>query len=223
MSSISKRIFPLAALLVIIAGAIAVALYTVEEDWGMVMIINGAIFIISGLLMLISGVMTPTVSESSRGRILGAILLVGAAVALTGLATMYYTFGSLLLGGGILIFIVCLAWPCVCLQGGKGARSQIIGVASAHDSIAVPEISRITGLQEKTVRDTLYDAIGKRQLHGKMEGDTFVRSVTPTHTYAAPATTTREREVVKVLVICPFCGAKTEQGLSKCQNCGGDL
>lgn len=28
---------------------------------------------------------------------------------------------------------------------------------------------------------------------------------------------------VKVLVICPYCGAKTEQGIMKCQNCGADL
>ena len=28
---------------------------------------------------------------------------------------------------------------------------------------------------------------------------------------------------VKVLIICPYCGAKTEQGLLKCQNCKADL
>lgn len=36
----------------------------------------------------------------------------------------------------------------------------------------------------------------------------------------------RERERIvteRVLVICPFCGAKTEQGLTKCQNCQADL
>ncbi len=27
----------------------------------------------------------------------------------------------------------------------------------------------------------------------------------------------------RILVICPFCGAKTEQGLLKCQNCHADL
>lgn len=27
----------------------------------------------------------------------------------------------------------------------------------------------------------------------------------------------------KVFVICPYCGAKTEQGIMKCQNCGADL
>ena len=27
----------------------------------------------------------------------------------------------------------------------------------------------------------------------------------------------------KVLVICPYCGAKNEQGILKCQKCGADL
>ncbi|TET07953.1 MAG: hypothetical protein E3J86_11700 [Candidatus Thorarchaeota archaeon] len=27
----------------------------------------------------------------------------------------------------------------------------------------------------------------------------------------------------KVLVICPYCGAKTEQGITRCEKCGGDL
>ena len=38
-------------------------------------------------------------------------------------------------------------------------------------------------------------------------------------------TTISEREVVteRVLVVCPFCGTKNEQGITKCQNCKGDL
>lgn len=34
----------------------------------------------------------------------------------------------------------------------------------------------------------------------------------------------RERIVTeRVLIICPFCGTKNEQGIGKCQNCGVDL
>lgn len=34
----------------------------------------------------------------------------------------------------------------------------------------------------------------------------------------------RERIITeRVLIICPYCGAKTEQGIMKCQNCGADL
>ena len=35
--------------------------------------------------------------------------------------------------------------------------------------------------------------------------------------------TTRIVERETVLVVCPYCGHKTEQGLSKCQNCDADL
>ena len=34
----------------------------------------------------------------------------------------------------------------------------------------------------------------------------------------------KEREVMtRVLVVCPFCGAKNEQGVLKCQNCGAEI
>ena len=85
------------------------------------------------------------------------------------------------------------------------------------------ELSSKTGASVKLTSEIVYDAIGKGQLSGRMEGDTFVRSAPGGTTYAAPATTTREREVVKVLVICPYCGAKTEQGIGKCSNCQADL
>ena len=37
--------------------------------------------------------------------------------------------------------------------------------------------------------------------------------------------TMKEREIIteRVMVICPYCGAKNPQGLSKCQNCNSDL
>jgi L-asparagine transporter-like permease len=35
--------------------------------------------------------------------------------------------------------------------------------------------------------------------------------------------TTRIVERETVLVVCPYCGNKNQQGLSKCQNCDGDL
>ncbi|MHA1247636.1 MAG: Ig-like domain-containing protein [Candidatus Thorarchaeota archaeon] len=40
-----------------------------------------------------------------------------------------------------------------------------------------------------------------------------------------PARTVKEREIVteRVLVICPFCGTKNEQGTAKCTNCGAEL
>ena len=40
-----------------------------------------------------------------------------------------------------------------------------------------------------------------------------------------PTTTVREREIVRdrVLVICPYCGSKNEQGITTCQNCDAEL
>ena len=116
-----------------------------------------------------------------------------------------------------------IIWPCFCCQGGKNIQSQIVGVVSAHDSISISEVSKITGHSDDIIRKTVYDAIGKRILHGRMEGDIFHRSAPSAPAYRTSGVTTKEREIVTVLVICPYCGAKTEQGIGKCQNCQADL
>ena len=42
--------------------------------------------------------------------------------------------------------------------------------------------------------------------------------------YPSREEATKEREVTtRILVICPFCGAKNEQGILKCYNCGAEL
>ncbi len=46
----------------------------------------------------------------------------------------------------------------------------------------------------------------------------------PTYvTTKTPAPFATNTQAMKVLVICPYCGAKTEQGIDKCQNCRADL
>ncbi|MHA2264938.1 MAG: hypothetical protein ACXAEN_21305 [Candidatus Thorarchaeota archaeon] len=32
-----------------------------------------------------------------------------------------------------------------------------------------------------------------------------------------------ERIIERILVICPYCGSKNEQGLLKCRNCGAEI
>ncbi len=32
-----------------------------------------------------------------------------------------------------------------------------------------------------------------------------------------------DEKAARVFIICPFCGGKTEQGLTRCQKCGADL
>lgn len=93
-----------------------------------------------------------------------------------------------------------------------GRWNKIVGIIKAHDRITVQEAAGKSGVSPDSVRNIIYDAIGTGDLAGTLEGDTFSR--------VSGAVVT---EVAKVLVVCPFCGAKTEQGLAKCQKCGADL
>ena len=219
---LKNRLFLIACILVIVTGVIFIAISMGETMF----IAFGAIMLVVGFVLLISGHLTPIVSQSKTGMAIGAFMLLGAVVAiigilaLSGLDDMAY---PMLIGGPVIIALACLAWPCVCCQGSQAIRAQIIGIASAHDQIKFTELSNATGATVKLASEIVYDAIGKRELSGRVEGATFIRSAPSTASYPAAATTTREREIIKVLVICPYCGAKTEQGIEKCQNCQADL
>jgi len=186
---LKRKLFLIGTLLMMIAGAMFVAFGGGDES-----LMMGIPMIVIGLLLFISGFITPVVSESKNGLVIGLILTLGALIAIIGVLVYDYL---MLIGGLSISVLMAIAWPIICCQGSQGIKSQVVGVASAHDSISMIEL--------------------------RMEGDTFVRSAPSTTTYSAPTTTTREREIVKVLVICPYCGAKTEQGIGKCQNCQADL
>ena len=219
---LKTKLFLIGTISMIIGGAVIGIMGIDEISIGAF----GFVLIFSGVILFISGFITPVVSESKTGMALAVFMILGAILAVGGVFALFILdeIGVPLFFGGLaLAFLACLAWPCVCCQGSRDVRAQIIGIASAHDKITIAELSSISGATEKLTSQILFDAIGKRQLSGQMEGDTFVRSAPTTTTYAAPTTTTREREIVKVLVICPYCGAKTEQGIGKCQNCKADL
>ena len=220
MSDLMKKLFLIGSILVIITG-IVVAVVGANEDWlfGLV----GAALVFIGLVFVVTGFTSKSITETREAKGLSILMIAGCVVAILGLTSLDTFGGGAVAIGAILVIFSFVMWPCFCCQGGKNVRSQIVGVVSAHDSISIDEISKITGYSEGTIRKTVYDAIGKRELHGRMEGDTFHRSAPSAPAYKAPSTTTKEREVVKVLVICPYCGAKTEQGISKCQNCKADL
>ena len=63
----------------------------------------------------------------------------------------------------------------------------------------------------------------------KKKEQPYVPPVQPTGDYRTPQPTqpapVREREIVRdrVLVICPYCGAKNEQGVLNCYNCDAEL
>jgi len=226
MSDILKllktRFFLIACIMAVVSGLIFIMISGGETMF----IAFGASMLIVGFVLLISGYITPIVSQSKTGMAIGGFMLLGAILAILGAALIFSLDEiayPLLYAGPIIVLLACLAWPCVCCQGSKAIRSQIIGIASSHDSITITELSDKTSASVKLASEIVYDAIGKRELSGRMEGDTFVRSAPSTTSYSAPSTTTREREIVKVLVICPYCGAKTEQGIGKCQNCQADL
>jgi hypothetical protein len=102
--------------------------------------------------------------------------------------------------------------------------SKVVAVARSHEEISLEDMSKQSGVAIDEVDDLVYDAISSKHLKGTVKDGRFVRS-TPTQTVAAtPSTPTQEKIVTeKVFVICPFCGAKTEQGLAKCQKCNADL
>ncbi len=220
---LKTKFFLIAAVMVMVCGAIFI---TISEGESM-FVISGAVFLLVGFLLLISGYMTPVVSETMSGMAIGLFLILGAIMGIVGALSIFNAEDiayPLLIGSMVVTALSCLSWPCICCQRSSGVKSQIIGVASAHDRISITELSNISGAPIKLTSEIVYDAIGKGKLKGHMDGDVFVSSSGAASTsYTAPTTTTREREVVKVLVICPYCGAKTEQGLSKCQNCQADL
>jgi hypothetical protein len=225
MYILKERLFLVASVFAIIAGVFAATLGAIDDDLFMWMTMGIATVLI-GVVLLISGYLTPAVAGSGAAKGLSVFLILASIVEIVGTAGLMA--GNWAIGpvafiiGFAICAIVFFVWPFICCQGSKGVRSQVIGVASAHESISIAELSKITGVSEKNARDIVYDAIGKKQLIGKMEGDTFVKSA-PSATTVSSSTTTKEREVVRVLVICPYCGAKTEQGIGKCQNCQADL
>ncbi|MDF1538509.1 MAG: hypothetical protein P1Q69_06370 [Candidatus Thorarchaeota archaeon] len=215
------KIFLIASLLAIVAGALMGLVNIFLQDDSPMFAIMGFVLVFFGIIALITGYTTPSVAQSKEGVTVSYLMIIASILVLIGSLDPLALWPLLLIGGGLLLLSVFCLWPCFCCQGKSKNKDKVIGVASAHDSITVHELSERTGLSTSVVRDLLYDAIGKGELAGKMDANTFIRGRPITTTYAGH--TTHEREIVKVLVICPYCGAKTEQGLAKCQNCQADL
>jgi hypothetical protein len=50
-----------------------------------------------------------------------------------------------------------------------------------------------------------------------------VREVHTIERISSPERIVEHKIVERVLVVCPFCGHKNQQGLTKCQECGADI
>lgn len=93
--------------------------------------------------------------------------------------------------------------------------NKVVGIVKAHKSITIQEATGKSGVKSDKVSNIIYGAIASGDLSGTIEGDTFSRK--------KDGVTVTTTQTAKVLVVCPFCGSKTEQGLTNCQKCGADL
>lgn len=215
------KLFLIGAILAILAGAIMMFFAISQTSDQPMFAIMGAVLIFLGFIVLVTGYTTPSVAQGKEGVSLSYIMIIASILVIVGTFDFDALWILMLIGGGLLALTFIVLWPCLCCTGKSKNRDKVIGVANAHDNISMAELSQRTGISIDVVRDIVYDAIGKSQLVGKMDGEFFVRGRPVTTTYA-PAST-KEREIVKVLVVCPFCGAKNEQGTPKCHNCQASL
>ncbi|MFW9920594.1 MAG: hypothetical protein ACFFED_13405 [Candidatus Thorarchaeota archaeon] len=215
------KLFLIGSILAILAGAVMMLFAINQPSDSPIFVILGLFVIFLGFIVLVTGYTTPSVSRGKEGVSLSYIMIIASILIMIGTLDFNALWILMLLGGGLLALTFLILWPCFCCTGKSKNRDKVIGVANAHDSITMYDLSQRTGISIDVVRDIVYDAIGKNQLVGKMEGEFFVRGRPVTTTYTPPTTT--EREIVKVLVVCPFCGAKNEQGTPKCHNCQASL
>jgi hypothetical protein len=218
-----KKLFLIGSLITLVAGILALILPPMligwDDLWVIYMSVGGVVAIL-GIIPLATGYTTPAVSKTRNGFIVGLLLIIGSVLVVAGVFAWELGGAPITIGGGAVVLISMIMWSCICCQGRGQTKTLILGIASGHESIAIADISREADVDAEIVKGILYDALGKKEIHGKIEGETFIRSVPPTTTYTAPAAT---GAAPTVLVICPYCGAKTEQGLAKCQKCGADL
>ena len=211
-----KKISLTISVITIILGIVSAVLASTDEYAGANLALVGGVIAFVGIAILAIIYIYPAFGNSKAALIVSLVACGGGAAWTIEMAIRmmgaYASTPLLHIGIGLILFSFILC-PCVCIQGNKKSRGSVIGIAAAHESISINEISQKTGLPEDVVSSILYDAIGKGQLSGRMDGTTFKRS--------GPATGVSPD--AKVLVICPYCGAKTEQGLSNCSKCGADI
>ena len=134
------------------------------------------------------------------GFLVAAGLMGGLGLVASGIGAVVLFFGMILI---FLQFKIAGGW------------NKVVDVINSHEKITIQEVSARSGASHDAVLNIIFEALTLGDLSGTLDGNTFSRI---TGTVSATPT-----ETAKVLVICPFCGAKTEQGLAKCQKCSADL
>jgi len=124
--------------------------------------------------------------------------------------------GSLTQGAIVALVILIIALSLIIFAFRTASQwNKVVGIVKSHKSITIQEAAGKSGVKSDKVSNIIYGAIASGDLFGTMEGDTFSRK--------KDGVTITTTQTAKVLVVCPFCGSKTEQGLANCQKCGADL
>jgi hypothetical protein len=137
----------------------------------------------------------------------GVYFIAGSQSVGLGAAPVAPLYGLVILIIGLIVIIIPFRVA--------GRWNKVVGIVKSHKSITIQEAAGKSGVNPDKVRSIVYEGIASGDLSGSMEGDTFSRK--------KDGVTITTTQTAKVLVICPFCGSKTEQGLASCQKCGADL
>ncbi len=226
---LDKWLFRIVAVAYLAVGAVGTTFVNPETHVGSAVIVGGLGLIIGGL-MLLSLAIAPLATQSRLARayalfaVIGLVVLFLVILVVNGVFGIYWdeywgayypdATGILVANAAItLLPLTLILWPCICLTARSQTKKKIIGLAMSRHEISMKEIAEETGIPSQAAKDVVIDAIAAGRLSGNIRGDKFVRA-----TGAAAAAGS-----AVVLVVCPYCGAKTEQGLTHCQNCGAKL
>ncbi|MHA2425381.1 MAG: hypothetical protein ACXAEF_11365 [Candidatus Thorarchaeota archaeon] len=120
---------------------------------------------------------------------------------------------QLIAGGGVMVFIGVI---CLYFQFSRvGKWNSLVRYVKAQGEVTMEEAGEKVGVSPKKAKDIIYEAVQTGDLSGTIRGNVFTRG--------QPAVIERVTEQTRVLVVCPYCGAKNEQGVTRCHGCDGAI
>lgn len=154
----------------------------------------------------------------------GLILIIGIGFAGLFTAAYWYILNVLqqpvgdtplqLIAAGVVMAVI--GGICLYFQFSRVSKwNSLVRYAKAQGEITMEEAAEKVGVSPKRAKDIVYEAVQTGDLTGTIRDNVFTRG--------QPAVIERISEQTKVLVVCPFCGAKNEQGMTKCHSCGGAI
>ncbi|MFW9918543.1 MAG: hypothetical protein ACFFED_03020 [Candidatus Thorarchaeota archaeon] len=155
------------------------------------------------------------------------LLIVGAGMAALFTVAYFYilnVLGQTFDDGGAQVFSLITTGVIIAIIGAVFTTYQfskarkwnnLVRFAKMKGEITMQEAAEHVGVTPEKAKAIIYEAVGEGELTGTIAGDTFTRG--------QPAVITRVSETQKVLIVCPYCGAKNEQGMPRCHNCNNAL